>query len=209
MKTKHVKIENKIATYNKDDGVIVCDNSDYEIEFSFDSEWDNYPDKKARLVVYANGRYEGVTVPIKGNVCSVPPVFNTKMLKVGAFVENAISTSTAAVIPCELSALSGKVKNLSGFGGGSSGGSSGGVSEEEVTKIVEQYLSQHPPKDGVSPTVEVTPIENGYSVTITDVNGTNSFEITNGKDYVLTEADKAEIANMALALLPDGDEVYY
>ncbi len=30
-----------------------------------------------------------------------------------------------------------------------------------------------------------------------------------GEDYVLTDSDKAEIANIVLATLPDGDEVYY
>lgn len=37
-------------------------------------------------------------------------------------------------------------------------------------------------KDGVSPTVEVTETANGHNVSITDVNGTKSFEVQNGKD---------------------------
>lgn len=36
--------------------------------------------------------------------------------------------------------------------------------------------------DGVSPTVAVTEITNGHTVAITDVNGTQSFEVLNGKD---------------------------
>lgn len=39
-------------------------------------------------------------------------------------------------------------------------------------------------EDGVSPTVDITAVENGTTVTITDVNGTKSFTITNGKDGV-------------------------
>lgn len=36
--------------------------------------------------------------------------------------------------------------------------------------------------DGVSPTVSVTATTNGHTVAITDVNGTQSFEVLNGKD---------------------------
>lgn len=36
--------------------------------------------------------------------------------------------------------------------------------------------------DGVSPTVSVTATTNGHTVVITDVNGTQSFEVLNGKD---------------------------
>ena len=36
--------------------------------------------------------------------------------------------------------------------------------------------------DGVSPTVSVTEITNGHTVAITDVNGTQSFNVLNGKD---------------------------
>lgn len=36
--------------------------------------------------------------------------------------------------------------------------------------------------DGVSPTVAVTETTNGHTVAITDVNGTQSFEVLNGKD---------------------------
>ena len=37
-------------------------------------------------------------------------------------------------------------------------------------------------KDGVSPTVEVSAITGGHRVTITDVNGTQSFDVADGKD---------------------------
>lgn len=53
--------------------------------------------------------------------------------------------------------------------------------------------------DGVSPTVSVADITGGHRVTITDVNGTRSFDVMDGEDYVLTAADKAEIAQLAAA----------
>lgn len=40
--------------------------------------------------------------------------------------------------------------------------------------------------DGYSPTVEVTPIDAGHKVSITDVNGTKEFDVLNGKDGTST-----------------------
>lgn len=51
--------------------------------------------------------------------------------------------------------------------------------------------------DGTSPTVSVTDITGGHRVTITDANGTRSFDVMDGDDYTLTAADKAEIAQQA------------
>lgn len=54
-------------------------------------------------------------------------------------------------------------------------------------------------QDGFSPIVEVTETENGHRVNITDVNGLKQFEVLNGQngaDYVLTEEDKQEIAEL-------------
>lgn len=51
--------------------------------------------------------------------------------------------------------------------------------------------------DGTSPTVSVADITGGHRVTITDANGTRSFDVMDGDDYVLTAADKAAIAQQA------------
>jgi hypothetical protein len=83
--------------------------------------------------------------------------------------------------------------------------------------------------DGFSPIVDITEIEGGHRVTITDIEGTKSFDVLNGakgdkgdpftyedftpeqlealkgkdgQDYILTSADKTEIANTVVALLP-------
>lgn len=80
--------------------------------------------------------------------------------------------------------------------------------------------------DGFSPIIDITKITGGHRVTITDVVGTKSFDVLDGKngadgkdgekgekgdkgdkgedgnDYVLTFADKTEIANTVVALLP-------
>ncbi len=39
--------------------------------------------------------------------------------------------------------------------------------------------------------------------------GINGIDGKDGEDYILTEADKTEIANMVLDIMPDGDEVNY
>ena len=53
--------------------------------------------------------------------------------------------------------------------------------------------------DGASPTVSVADISGGHRVTVTDANGTRSFDVMDGEDYVLTSADKSEIAQQAAA----------
>lgn len=47
-----------------------------------------------------------------------------------------------------------------------------------------------------------------YTILFTN-NTTTTFQITNGDDYVLTNADKQEIANIVLSGAGDGDEVNY
>lgn len=62
--------------------------------------------------------------------------------------------------------------------------------------------------DGFSPSASVEQTDDGAIITITDKDGTTTATITNGKDgqpgadYVLTAADKTEIAQIAVGLLP-------
>jgi hypothetical protein len=106
MKTLHVIVSNRRATYPPRDGCIVCGNADYEIEFAFDEEWDAYETKTARFIW--NGKY--VDKPFTGTVCPVPVLKNTTTLEVGVFVEKLGSTaperlltSTTAIINCKKS----------------------------------------------------------------------------------------------------------
>ena len=76
-----------------------------------------------------------------------------------------------------------------------------------------------PGEDGVSPTVTVADITGGHRVTITDAEGTRSFDVLNGApgpegpqgepgaDYVLTDADKQEIVDAVLAVYPAAEGV--
>ena len=100
MKTLHIIVANKIATYSQRGGDIVCGNSDYQIEFTFDDEWDAYAQKTARFIW--NGKSKDVV--FSGTVCPVPIVANTDRLEVGVYAES-LCTTTSAVIACRRSIL--------------------------------------------------------------------------------------------------------
>ena len=58
---------------------------------------------------------------------------------------------------------------------------SGEVDPNKVKTIVDDYLNENPPSGGVSPTIEVEKIEGGHRVTVTDINGSQSFEVLDGE----------------------------
>lgn len=98
----HVDVKNKVATYQKRDGCIVCGNSGYKIQFAFDSEWDGV-EKEAVLI----WRGEPKRVPIVDGVCEVPVIRNADKLTVGVHSEVAEMTTTGTEIPCQKSVLCG------------------------------------------------------------------------------------------------------
>ena len=99
MKTLYISVLNKVAVSSARNK-IVCGNSDYQIQFIFDSEWDNQLVKTARFVY--GGKY--IDVVFEGNVCTVPRITNTTSVDVGVYAGN-LSTTTPAAIPCERSIL--------------------------------------------------------------------------------------------------------
>lgn len=189
-----ISIKDKIATAPQD-ALIVCGNSDYFVEFEFDDEWENSNIKTARF--YYNFCHQDIV--FEGNICQVPVLAETQLLKVGVFTDN-VMTTTDAEIKCEYSIkkYGGNIitptedvyaqimellnKYIQGGGSSGGGGSSPTIDKEQIIKIIEEYLAEHPMGDGVSPTIEVENIENGYKITITDKNGEKSFNLLNGKD---------------------------
>lgn len=97
----HIDVVNKVATYQKRDGCIVCGNSGYQIEFSFDSEWDSISDKYAIFIW--NGQPQEVL--IDEGVCDVPVIRNAEKVVVGVYSENAGMATTGTEIPCKKSIL--------------------------------------------------------------------------------------------------------
>lgn len=96
----HISVNNKVATYQKRDGDIVCGNSDYTIRFTFDEEWDSVADKTARF------NYNGMHTdkPIVDGVCEVPIFQNVPIVDVGVY-GGELCTTTPASIVCKKSIL--------------------------------------------------------------------------------------------------------
>lgn len=99
MKNLRIIVVDKIATYLHRDGEIVCGNSDYQIVFTFDDEWDDITTKTARF------RWGGENHDVKfeGTTCPVPVINDATEVIVGVFADE-IST-TPVVIPCKRSIL--------------------------------------------------------------------------------------------------------
>lgn len=100
MKTLHIAVVNKVATYTRRDGAIVCGNKDYQIEFVFDSEWDGINTKTARFV-WGGAYYDQ---EFTGTICRVPMIVGTDSVLVGVYAGD-LETTTPAVIPCQRSIL--------------------------------------------------------------------------------------------------------
>lgn len=105
MKNLNITVINKIATYLRRDGAIVCGNKDYQITFAFDAEWDKYETKTARFIW--NGKYWDQ--PFSGNVCPVPIITGATEVTVGVYAGD-LCTTTPATIPCKRSILCGEEK---------------------------------------------------------------------------------------------------
>ena len=102
MRVLHVVVNNKIATYTARDGHIVCGNSDYSLNFTFDSEWDEVDTKTARFIW--NGKY--YDAEFTGTECVVPIINDADEVTVGVYA-GSLTTTTPASIPCEKSILCG------------------------------------------------------------------------------------------------------
>lgn len=96
----HISVVNKIATYQKRDGDIVCGNSDYQIKFTFDDEWNAYDKKIARFIW--GGQFQDVE--FTGDTCPVPILSGVTLCEVGVYA-GELSTTTSAFIGCKPSIL--------------------------------------------------------------------------------------------------------
>lgn len=101
MKQIYVKITEKIACLVDPEQFLVCDNSDYEVVFDFDSDWEGINAKTAIFVYGDTTVYQ----PFNGNKCEGVPIVDSTLCAIGVFADN-IKTSTSANIKCKLSARS-------------------------------------------------------------------------------------------------------
>ena len=100
MPTLQVIVSEKIATYVKRGGAIVCGNSDYKIKFAFDEEWSEHTKKTARFIW--GGTHKDVE--FEGAECTVPIIKNADEVEVGVYAGD-LETTTSAFIPCKKSIL--------------------------------------------------------------------------------------------------------
>lgn len=94
----NIRVEDKIARSPMEH--IVCGNTDYQILFDFDAEWDAYETKTARFVW--NGHSEDVE--FSGNVCNVPAIVGATICAVGVYAGD-LHTTTPALVRCHKSIL--------------------------------------------------------------------------------------------------------
>ena len=98
----HIDVKNKIATYQQRDGFIVCGNSGYQIQWTFDSEWEGKP-KKA-CFIWNGIPTKDIEIDENG-LCNVPLIGSASSVKVGAYTADQTMATTGAVIGCQRSIL--------------------------------------------------------------------------------------------------------
>lgn len=145
--------------------VIVCGNSGYTLEFTFDAEWSAESVRTARFVYVRDGSVQYQDVVFSGTTARVPVLANIKEVRVGVFAGD-LHTSTPALIPCEKSIRCGT-----------------GAPEDPTPSQYDQIMEllTAGAGGGVSPVVSVEDIEGGHRVTVTDVLGKKSFDVLNGQ----------------------------
>ena len=90
----------------RDAPTIVCGNSDYVIEFTFDSEWDGYEEKTAEFKYYRGGKRLYDEIVFSGDTVAVPILRDIDEVEIGVYAGN-LHTSTGARIPCARSITDG------------------------------------------------------------------------------------------------------
>lgn len=127
---------------------LVCGNSDYIIDFTFDEEWDKYQTKTARFI-FDDRSYTDVV--FTGTQCPVPVLKNTHDVIVGVYAGN-LRTTTPAYLHAQRSILCGEgapadpdpdvyaqIMELL-----NKGGTGGSVTPEQIQQAVDSYLTEHP-----------------------------------------------------------------
>ena len=103
MQILKININNKIPTA-AENYIIVCGNSDYVINFAFDEEWNSHPLKTAQFNYLSDGKLNSVPVIFEGSECAVPVLKNTSYVEIGVFAGN-LQTTSILTIPCRRSIL--------------------------------------------------------------------------------------------------------
>lgn len=138
-----VLVKNKIAI--GDGTKIICGNSDYIVDFSFDAEWDEYETKTMRV---KNGNRSYTDVVFVGDRCALPIIADKACIEIGVFAGNLHTTSGAYFdcigsircgagaptdpVPSVYDQIMAKLNSLDS------------VDPEDVAKAVADYLKENP-----------------------------------------------------------------
>ena len=82
--------------------VIVCGNTDYQIQFAFDNEWDGFTAKTALFIWRQGGQLQTCEAPFNGDTVNVPMLQGAHYVLVGVFA-GELHTTTSVKIECEYS----------------------------------------------------------------------------------------------------------
>lgn len=178
-----VMIRNRIATAPVE-AEYICGNSDFVIEFDFDSEWCEVDTKTARFVY--NETYQDVV--FTGTECPVPIITDTHRFKIGVFAGNLRTTTPARVVAkksilCSSGAPDPPSEDVYAQIMELLSALDEDVSQEEIEAALDKYFDENPHLDGMLP--PVTEIDNGKILTV--VNGVWSVrEFMNSDGVVVT-----------------------
>jgi hypothetical protein len=157
---------------------IFCANGDYKVHFSFDEEWANYNVKTALFVCGGNTLYS----VFEGEDCEVPEIDGGTTCYIGVVSGDITSGNEIPKKKTSRWVCMEAVPTITSI-----------ATEPkappkdvyvEFMALLNKYIEQGGSggSGGVSPTISVTPIENGYKLTIKDINGEKSIDILNGEN---------------------------
>ena len=93
------KVANVVST-----PIIICGNSGYTVNFTFDDEWSNHTVKTARFNYIDDEGKKYIDVVFEGDVCQAPVLINTDRVEIGVYAGD-LKTTTGALIRCRKSIL--------------------------------------------------------------------------------------------------------
>ncbi len=102
MPTIDIIIRNKTASA-VNPPCIVCGNSDYNVKFNFDDEWQAHNSKIGVFAYNRCGEWRSENVLFEGDTCPVPALHGVRSVWIGVTAGD-VRTSTPADVPCRMGA---------------------------------------------------------------------------------------------------------
>lgn len=102
MPTIDILIRNKTASA-VNPPCIVCGNSDYNVKFDFDDEWQAHNSKIGVFAYNRCGEWRSENVLFEGDTCPVPALHGVRSVWIGVTAGD-VRTSTPADVPCHMGA---------------------------------------------------------------------------------------------------------